>query len=212
MNRWTPAGVSSTTRRGASASPFHNAANAPHIVSMGLHVCRASHVGGGKNAHLHGAASPFMVNVRSGRFGTHANRPGRAPTFSREPMTRKTARTWLIALVLALAADLALWTGHVLWRGREVRALAPILQRIEALEADIAGDDDWIGRNERLAQGYGRHQEYAERLALRGQRARAHARLVEAYNDRILRIYRRFYLAPLPPPNPPLRPPGPATP
>lgn len=128
------------------------------------------------------------------------------------PMTRKTTTTWLIALVLVLVVDLALWTGHVLWRGREVRALAPMLQRIEALEEDIAGDDDWIGRNERLAQGYGQHREYAERLALRGQRARAQARLVEAYNDRIRRIYRRFYLAPVPAPDPPLRPPGPTTP
>ena len=38
----------------------------------------------------------------------------------------------------------------------------------------------------------------------RGRRVRAHAALVEAYNRRVEALYRRFYLAPLPAPPPPV--------
>jgi hypothetical protein len=120
-------------------------------------------------------------------------------------MSRNTTTTLLAAAVLALGVDLALWAGHVVWRGRALDALTPIVERIEALEADISADEEWLGRNERLAQGYGRHREYAERLTLRAQRAQARAALVDAYNDRVRRLYRRFYLAPVRAPQPPLR-------
>ncbi len=111
----------------------------------------------------------------------------------------------LLIVVVAVAGDLALWGGHVLWRNRALQRLSPMIEQIESLKATISEDDIWIGRNERLAQGYGRHRDYADRLLLRAQRTRAHDAMVEAYNDRVRDLYRRFYLALAPGPTPPFR-------
>lgn len=111
----------------------------------------------------------------------------------------------LFIAVVAVVGNLALWGGHVLWRGRALQSLSPMLAQIDSLEATIAEDATWISRNERLTQGYGRHRDYADRLVLLAQRTRAHDVLVETYNSRVHILYRRFYLAPAPTPIPPFR-------
>ena len=109
----------------------------------------------------------------------------------------------LYVLVGVVVADLSLWGGHVLWRARAMHALQPVVEQFEHLEDQLSEDDLWIQRNGRLTQGYGRHREYAQRLELRAQRARARDMLVEAYNARGRSLFRRFYLAPTPKPAPP---------
>jgi hypothetical protein len=111
----------------------------------------------------------------------------------------------LLIVVLAVGGDLALWGAHVIWRDRAVQRLAPMLEQIDSLEATVSEDEDWLSRNERLTQGYGRHRDFADRLVLLAQRTRAHEVLVETYNGRLRSLYRRFYLAPAPAPTPPLR-------
>jgi hypothetical protein len=120
-------------------------------------------------------------------------------------MKRGSRGALLFIVVVAVGGDLALWGGHVLWRDRALQRLSPMLEQIDSLEATISEDDTWISRNERLAQGYGRHRDYADRLVLLAQRARAHEVLVETYNRRVRSLYRRFYLAPARAPTPPFR-------
>lgn len=112
----------------------------------------------------------------------------------------------LIVLIVGAAAvaDALLWSAHVVWRDAAMRDLAPLVGRIEALADQIAADDAWISRNRRLLQGYGQHEELARRMSGRGRRARAYAALVDAYNRRVAVLYRRFYIAPLPAPAPPM--------
>jgi hypothetical protein len=110
----------------------------------------------------------------------------------------------VLAVSVALAGDVIVWSGHVLWRDRALEALDPVLEQIEALAEAVAADDAWISKNQRLLQGYGQHEELARRMTERGRRSRVHAALVEAYNGRVERIYRRFYLAPVPAPRPPV--------
>ena len=69
----------------------------------------------------------------------------------------------------------------------------------------IAEDDAWIASNSDLMQEYGQPDRYAARLQARGRRAAAHKALVDTYNEQLSSIYRRFYLAPLPAPDPPVR-------
>ena len=115
------------------------------------------------------------------------------------------SRRWLLLIVsAALAGDVILWTGHVLWRTRGLEDLDPFREQIEALAEQVAADDAWIARNQRLLQGYGQHEELARRITERGRRARAYSALVEAYNRRVERLYHRFYWAPLPTPRPPV--------
>ena len=119
-------------------------------------------------------------------------------------MKRSTRALLVLVITTAVGVNLALWGGHVLWRDRALRDLSPILAQVDTLEARISEDNTWISRNERLAQGYGRHRDYADRLELRAQRTRAHNVLVETYNGRVRSLYRRFYFAPVPAPIPPL--------
>jgi hypothetical protein len=104
----------------------------------------------------------------------------------------------------ALAADILLWSAHVFWRDTAMGDLGPVLHEIEALADQIAADDAWLSKNQRLLEGYGEHEELARRLTDRGRRIRAYAALVEAYNRRVEELYRRFYFAPVPAPRPPL--------
>jgi len=116
-------------------------------------------------------------------------------------------RRWrLTALIIgaAAAADVLLWSGHVVWRDAAMRDLAPLVGQIEALADEIAAEDAWISRNRRVLQGYGLHAELARRMSDRGRRARAYAALVDTYNRRVQVLYRRFYIAPLPAPRPPI--------
>lgn len=120
---------------------------------------------------------------------------------------RQGGRWWrllVLALGAALGGDLLLWAGHVVWREAAMRELEPLAGQIEALAEQIAEDDAWLSKNQRLLQGYGQHGELARRLAERGRRAEAHAALVEAYDRRVRKAYRRFYLAPVPAPRPPI--------
>jgi hypothetical protein len=120
-------------------------------------------------------------------------------------MKRSTTGVFILVAFVAVAGDLALWAGHVLWRNRALQRMSPMLEQIDSLEATISEDDTWIRRNERLTQGYGRHRDYADRIVLRAQRTRAHDVMVDAYNRRVRSLYRRFYLAPAPAPTPPFR-------
>ncbi len=118
-----------------------------------------------------------------------------------------TGRRWrslLLVLSVALVADGVLWSAHVLWRNRALEGLDPLLAQIDSLAEGIAADDAWISKNQRLLQGYGQHEELSRRVTERGRRARAYSALVEVYNRRVETLYRRFYLAPVPAPRPPL--------
>ncbi len=112
----------------------------------------------------------------------------------------------LLALVVGLVVvDLAAWGAHVRWRTASAASLDPVTQQIDRLAAQLAEDDEWIERNARLTQQYAVHDQFAERLESRGRRRVAYNALVDAYNDEIVRLYTRFYLAPMPAPSPPVR-------
>ena len=77
--------------------------------------------------------------------------------------------------------------------------------QIEALAVQLAEDDDWVERNSRLTQQYSQHDQFASRIEARGRRRTAHNALVDSYNEQVRWLYRRFYLALTPAPEPPLR-------
>ena len=116
--------------------------------------------------------------------------------------THRLTRVLLTLALLLLAMDVTVWFGHVLWRDSNLGGLDPLVGHIERLAEQVAADDDWIEKNHRLLEGYGQHDEYAARLVERGRRATAHNALVRAYNSRVVELHRRFYFAPLPPPQP----------
>jgi len=122
--------------------------------------------------------------------------------------TPSRTRVLVIAIsVLAtlLVVDLAAWGVHVQWRNASMEKLGPVADQIETLETQLAEDDDWIERNSTLTQQYSQHNQFAARIEARGRRRAAHNALVDGYNEQIRWIYRRFYLAPVPAPEPPLR-------
>ena len=121
-------------------------------------------------------------------------------------VARPGPRWRLLVLVVGtiLTTNTLLWSAHVRWRDAAMRELDPVLHEIEVLAGQIAADDAWLSKNQRLLQGYGQHEELARRLTDRGRRVRAYAALVEAYNRRVEELYRRFYFAPVPAPRPPL--------
>lgn len=121
------------------------------------------------------------------------------------PRRRRAARIAATVLAGLLALDLAAWAAHVRWRDAAMAELAPVTEQVEILAAQLAEDDEWIERNSRLTQQYSQHDQFTARLEGRGRRRTAHDALVDAYNARVLRLYRRFYLAPLPAPDPPLK-------
>lgn len=118
---------------------------------------------------------------------------------------RYSTRPILTLLALVVVADLGAWGVHLVQRGRAVRELEPVAAQLDSLRERIAEDDRWIDQNSRLMEGYGQHAEYAQRLSLRARRARAHDALVEVHNARLTEAYRRrYFVAPLPAPPPPL--------
>lgn len=114
-------------------------------------------------------------------------------------------RILLTLLTLLIVADLGAWGLHVWWRDRALERLEPVVRQMDRLEGEVRRDDAWIERNSRLAQEYAQHGDFAQRVAARGRRVRTHDALVESYNEQLRYVYRRFYLAPLPAPHPPLR-------
>ena len=121
------------------------------------------------------------------------------------PGARRALRMVGVVLTALLVLDLAAWAGHVRWRNRAMMELATITEQADLLATQLADDDAWIERNSRLTQQYAQQNRFAARVEARGRRRTAHDALVDAYNARVLRLYRRFYLAPVPAPDPPLR-------
>jgi len=109
----------------------------------------------------------------------------------------------VVATLLVL--DLASWGVHVQWRDAAVEKLDVVTEQIETLATQLAEDDEWIERNSRLTQQYSQHDQFAGRIEGRGRRRTAHNALVDAYNEQVEWLYRRFYVAPLPAPDPPFR-------
>jgi hypothetical protein len=121
------------------------------------------------------------------------------------PGARRALQTVAGVLTALLVLDLAAWAGHVRWRDRAMTELATITEQVDLLATRLAEDDAWIERNSRLTQQYAQQHRFAARVEARGRRRTAHDALVDAYNARVMHLYRRFYLAPLPAPAPPLR-------
>ena len=108
-------------------------------------------------------------------------------------------------LATLLVLDLAAWGVHVQWRDAAMEKLGPVSDQIDTLATQLAEDDEWIERNSRLTQQYSQHDQFAGRIEGRGRRRTAHNALVDAYNEQVEWLYRRFYVAPLPAPDPPFR-------
>ena len=117
---------------------------------------------------------------------------------------RRVIRFAAAVLTTLLVLDLAAWAAHVRRRKAGMAKLAPIAEQVEIFAQQLAEDDEWIARNSRLAQQYSQHDEFARRIEARGRRHAAHNALVDAYNAQVLRLFRRYYVAPLPAPDPPL--------
>jgi hypothetical protein len=123
-----------------------------------------------------------------------------------ETSSRKRALVITIGILATLLVlDLATWGVHVQWRDAGIEKLGPVTDQIDTLAIQLAEDDDWIERNSRLTQQYSQHTQFADRIEARGRRRAAYNALVDGYNEQIRWIYRRFYLAPLPAPETPLR-------
>ncbi len=120
-------------------------------------------------------------------------------------MGKHLGRIALGALLTIIVLDLAAWAVHVQWRTAAMGELTPVTDQIERLAAELAVDDEWIQRKARLAQQYAEHDQFTERIEARGRRRVAHNALVDAYNGQVARLYRRFYLVPMPAPEPPVR-------
>lgn len=121
------------------------------------------------------------------------------------PLGGRLGRIALGVLVTLVVLDLAGWAVHVQWRTAALGELTPVTDQIDRLAAELAEDDEWIERKSRLAQQYAEHDQFTERIESRGRRLVAHNALVDAYNEQVARLYRRFYLAPMPAPEPPFR-------
>ncbi len=121
------------------------------------------------------------------------------------PLGRRLGRIALGALATLVILDLAGWAIHVKWRTAALEELTPVTDQIDRLAAELTEDDEWIERKARLAQQYAEHDQFTERIEARGRRRVAHNALVDAYNGQVARLYRRFYLAPMPAPDPPFR-------
>ena len=117
--------------------------------------------------------------------------------------TSSARRLALVAFLALVAADLTAWGLHVRWRDARVADMTPIAEEIESLGTLLAEDDAWIARNTDLMQEYGQPERLAERVRVRGRRAAAFEAMIEGYDAELERLYRRFYLAPLPRPAPP---------
>lgn len=120
-------------------------------------------------------------------------------------MGKRLGRIALGALLTLIVLDLAAWGIHVQWRTAAMGELTPVTTQIDRLAVELAEDDEWIERKARLAQQYSEHDQFTERIEARGRRRVAHNALVDAYNGQVTRLYRRFYLAPMPAPEPPVR-------
>lgn len=92
--------------------------------------------------------------------------------------------------------NLAAWGVHAAQRRAVLKELAPLAAQLDSLEANVAADDAWLARNARIMEGYAQHQAYAQRLSLRGRRARTHGLLAEQYNAAVLRIPPPLYVGP----------------
>ena len=108
-------------------------------------------------------------------------------------------------LALFTVIDLGAWAVHVRWRDTSMEELTPVVDQIDILVAQLDEDAGWFERNGRLTQQYSEHEQFAARLEAQGRRRTTHNALVDAYNEQVLRLYTRFYLAPLPAPTPPFR-------
>jgi hypothetical protein len=75
---------------------------------------------------------------------------------------------------------------------RATAELEALGARIDSVEARLAEDDAWLDRNGRMAQGYGLGDAFARRLEGRARRAALRDSLVEAYDQRVQRFFRRF--------------------
>ncbi len=115
-------------------------------------------------------------------------------------------RALLVGLVTLVAADLALWGAHVVWRSSALVELRPVAEQAAKLAEQLAEDDRWLEVNAGLMQEYGQPARFAARAQARARRTAAHRALVDAYNEQVTRLYRRFYLAPVPAPRPPTLP------
>ena len=118
---------------------------------------------------------------------------------------KRLGRIALGALATLVVLDLATWAVHVQWRMAALEELTPVTDQIDRLAVELAEDDEWIERKSRLAQQYAEHDQFTERIESRGRRRVAHNALVDAYNGQLALLYSRFYLAPLPAPEPPFR-------
>ena len=118
------------------------------------------------------------------------------------PARKRLVRLALGILVAILVLDLAAWAAHVQWRNAALGELTPVTDQIENLAVQLAEDDEWIERNSRLTQQDSQHDQYTGRIEARGRRRVAHNALVDAYNEQLVRLYRRFYLAPMAAPEP----------
>ena len=119
-------------------------------------------------------------------------------------MRAKLPRIAVLGGLLLLVANGLVWGGHVYWRSQGMEELWAVRAQIDTLATQLDEDDHWVETRARLMEEYSQHQEFAARLAARGRRARAYTMLVAAYNERVSYLYRRFYLAPLPAPEPPV--------
>jgi hypothetical protein len=118
---------------------------------------------------------------------------------------KRLAGIGIAAVVLCIIIDLGAWAVHVQWRDASMEELTPVVDQIDILATQLAEDADWFERNGRLTQQYSEHEQFTARLEAQGRRRTTHDALVDAYNEQVLRLYARFYLAPLPAPAPPLR-------